>query len=557
MAAQAGRIHGEQRARWSDPWGDEPPPASTLGEMIARAATVFGDGDAIVDGDRRFTYAQLHAEARRVAAALLAQGAGKGTRVAVLMGNRVEWVTAALGAAMVGAVVIPVNTYSPAEEREFVLRHSDAAVLLMQRSLRSHAYLDDLLAAHPSLPDAALPRLRLVACADLEAAAGPVRTWSEFLDGAGQIDGELLDAVAADVQPEDDAVVIYTSGTSARPKGVLHVQGAPVLQSFRWAALQRIDPAERIWTSMPFFWSAGLCKGLGASLAAGACLVLHQWFEPAEVLELIERERVTTVLCGAHQEAALVAHPDAARRDLRSLHRSHPGSPLARFGAAEWDTWERGGAYGLTEMCTLVTSCPEDAPPELRRGTHGRPFPGTLLRIVDPVSGEVLPPGVEGEIAVGGPTLMRGYYKQPRADAVDAAGLFRTGDGGWVDEDGWLHWLGRRTGMIKTAGANVSPVEIELELARWGRLRLALALGVPDPVRGEVVVVCAMPRTDQPVSAAEVREYLRSRLATYKVPRAVLFFAEDDVEFTASGKVRPESIRAFALARLDDMETDV
>jgi acyl-CoA synthetase (AMP-forming)/AMP-acid ligase II len=445
-------------AAWTDPWGAEAPPASTLGGLLAFAAAHHGEREAFVDGGRRLSHAGMHAAARTLARALLAAGAAKGTRVALLMGNRIEWVAAAFGAWMAGCVVVPVNTFAPAEEREYVLRHSDAALLLMQPSLRRHAYLDELCAAHPSLPDASLPRLRTVCCVDLDRPRGPVRPWAEFLDGAGDYPESLLDAAVEDVHPEDDAVVIYTSGTSARPKGVLHVHRAPVLSSFRWAALQRFTPAERIWTTMPFFWSAGLCKGLGAALAAGGCMVLQQWFDPAEVLELIERERVTTVLCRAHQEAALAAHADAAHRDLRSLRRSEPDGPLRRHGAADWDGFDRGGAYGLTEMCTLATSCPPGAPESIRRDTHGRAFPGTVVRIVDPDTGAVLPPGVEGEIAVGGDTLMRGYHKRPRAEVFDAEGLFHTGDAGWLDADGWLHWQGRRTGMIKTAGANVSPV---------------------------------------------------------------------------------------------------
>jgi fatty-acyl-CoA synthase len=541
-------------AGW-DPWADDPPPASTLGGLLTRAAEAHRDRPAFVDGERRLSYAEAHAGARTVARALLAAGAGKGSRVAVLMGNRSEWVAAAFGAWMAGCVLVPVNTFAPRDERDYVLRHSDAAFLLMQPSLRRHAYLEELCAGHPRLPDPALPRLRAVFCLGLGGACGPARPWAEFLDGAAAVDDSLLDAAVEDVQPEDDAVVIYTSGTSARPKGVLHVHRAAVLNSFRWAAMQRFTAGERIWTTMPFFWSAGLCKGLGASLAAGGCMVLHEWFDPGEVLELIERERVTTVICRAHQEAALAAHPDARRRDLRSLRRSRPGSPLRDRGAAEWDDVERGGAYGLTEMCTLVTSCPTGTPDSVRRGTHGRAFPGTVLRVVDPATGAVLPPGVEGEIAVGGSTLMRGYCKQPRAEVFDEAGLFHTGDGGWLDEDGWLHWQGRRTGMIKTAGANVSPVEIEQVLMDWGRLRLAVALGVPDEQLGEAVVVCAMRHVDDPVSAEEVRHHLRERLASYKVPRAVLFFAEGDVEFTASEKVRPQSLRDFALARLHETET--
>ena len=565
-AAQAGRRSGEQRVGL-DPWAAEPPPALTLPALLRHAAGQHGDREAIVDGALRLSHGELHARARTVARALLAAGVHKGTRVAVLMGNRAEWVASAFGAAMTGAVLIPVNTFSPAEEREYVLRHSDAAVLLMQRSLLRHDWLDELLDAHPGLrgaqpgaiADPGLPRLRAVVCLDTDESIGAVQTWAQFLDAATRIDDALLDAVIDDVQPEDDAVVIYTSGTSARPKGVLHVQRSGAMQSFRWAAQQRLDVDDRIWTTMPFFWSAGFTKGLGASLAAGSCMVVQQWFDPAAVLEAIERERITTVICRRHQEAALAAHPDAVRRDLRSLRRAHEASPLRAFAGDDWDDWDRGGAYGLTEAFTLVTSCPADTPLELRRGTNGRPFPGTVVRIVDPQSGEPLPAGTEGEIAIGGTTLMRGYYKRPREETLDAAGLFHTGDGGWIDDAGWLHWQGRRTGMIKTAGANVSPVEIEQELARWGRLRLAVALGVPDAVRDEAVVVCAMQRTDHPVSADEVRDYLRERLAPYKVPRDVLFFEEGDVEFTGSDKVRPESVRAFTLARLgahgSDMES--
>jgi fatty-acyl-CoA synthase len=454
-------------------------------------------------------------------------------------------------------VLVPLNTFAPAHEIDYVLEHADVAVLLMQRSLASHRYLDDLLAAHPGLAtaapggllDPALPRLRRVVCMGA-GDSGAVESWDGFLSRGHTVPDALLDAVAAAVQPQDDAVIIYTSGTSARPKGVLHMHRAPCLQSWRWAAQQRLDPSHRIWTSFPFFWSAGFAMIAGAAVAAGACLVLEELFEPATVLELIERERVTYAVSTLHQESALADHPDAARRDLRSLRQTRPGSALRRFAGPEWISTEVDAAFGLTETFTGVTACPLGTDEAIRTRTHGRAMPGSVVRILDPATGEPLPAGEEGEIAVGGTTLMRGYHKEPDAGRIDAQGLFHTGDLGVIDEHGWLHWHGRLSRMIKTGGANVSPTEIEDELAAWGELALAVVVGVPDPELGESVVLCAVPREGHPVTEEEVRAHLRTRLSTYKVPRTVLFISESDIAFTGSEKVRLDSMRAFAAERI-------
>lgn len=558
---------------WAGPWSDQPPPALTTGALLAHAAAVHGDREAVVSGRRRLTYAQLHAEARRLARALLAAQVHTGTHVAVLMANRAEWLIAAHAVGLAGAVLVPMNTFAPAREIEYVLDHGDVAVLLLQASLLDHRFLADLSAAHPLLQqvspgrifDPTLPRLRRVVAVDLpggDTGGGAVESWDGFVRGAEAVPESLLDAVAARVQPGDDAVIVYTSGTSARPKGVLHVHRAPCLQSWRFAVQQRLSPDDRIWTSFPFFWSAGFAMIAGAAVAAGACLVLEEVFDAGAVLELLERERVTYPVSTLHQESALADHPDAARRDLRALRMTRPRSPLRRFAGPGWITTEVDAAFGLTETFTSVTACPLGAPEAIRHHTHGRALPGSVVRIIDPLTGVELPPGEEGEIAVGGSTLMRGYHKEPDAkepDAgrIDAAGLFHSGDLGVIDQDGWLHWHGRSSRMIKTGGANVSPTEIEDELAAWGELALAVVVGVTDEQLGESVVLCAVLRDGHPVTEEQVRAHLRTRLAAYKVPRSVLFIGEEEIAFTGSEKVRLDSVRAFAADRLARRDSEV
>lgn len=520
-----------------------------------------GDRPALRFEGRDWSYRDLGREARGLAKGLLAVGVGKGSRVGVLMGNRPEWVVAAFAVGLVGGVLVPVNTFATPDERDYILRHSDTAWLLLQPTLLRRDHLAELRDRHPEIgrdaPGAlrcpALPCLRgLVSLADR--AGGAVESW-DALRGAGEAVPEaLLDAVAAEVFPSDDGVVIYTSGTTAHPKGVLHFQRAPVIQSWRFAEYMELGPDDVVWTAQPFFWTAGMTMSLGASLAAGARLVLQETFEPEAALTLIERERVTTLHAWPHQEKALAEHPRAATTDWSRVRKIEFSSPLAALAGLEKDEWGTYGSYGLSETFTLASALPASAPAELRRDTSGRPLPGMSIRIVEPGTGAVLPPGEKGEVAVKGATLMRGYYKVDPALYLDADGWFHTQDGGWIDEAGYLHWTGRLSNLIKTGGANVSPLEIERAVEPCDDVRVHLAVGVPHPVLGEAIVLCAVRaegvRFDEAAREARLREQLRDRLAAYKVPRRVLFFDADELEYTANQKIQTGALRDAALARL-------
>ncbi len=296
---------------------------------------------------------------------------------------------------------------------------------------------------------------------------------------------------------------------------------------------------------------------LGATLAAGACLLLQETFDAGAALDLIESERATAVHAWPHQEKALAEHPDAARRHLESVRKVEFSSPLAPLAGIERDEWGTHAAYGLSETFTIASALPARASAESRRGSSGKPLPGMVVQIVDLQTGEPLDEDVEGEIAVRGATLMRGYYKVEPELYLDESGFFRTQDGGWLDKDGHLHWSGRLSNLIKTGGANVSPLEIETALGGYPGLAACLAVGVAHPTLGEVVVLCAVPVEGAALDGEEIRAFLRGRLAAYKVPRRVLLFRESEISYTGSQKIQAGTLRDAALRRLAEERAEI
>jgi acyl-CoA synthetase (AMP-forming)/AMP-acid ligase II len=518
--------------------------ALTLGGLLADVGALHATSEAIAfhEGGRpelHWTYAELASQARRFAKALVAAGTDKGTRVALLMGNRPEWVVGAFGVALAGGVLVPVNTLFEPPEMTHVLKHSDTAILVHQQRLASHPYDDQMRLIEPDLP-----YLRRRVCFGTP-------SYDEFLAAGDAVDDSELDARSSAVSPFDDAIVIYTSGSTGVPKGVLHGHRAAALQCWRFAQQLCLDPSVRVWSAFPFFWTAGFCMVMGGTLAAGGCLVLQELFEPGETLALLETEKVTSPHAWPHQLAALESHPDWAKRDLSSLRQVIAFTSLGRHPTVKVDdVWSPRAAYGLSETFTIISSLPADTPPARRDGHEGAILPGNIVRIVDAETGELQPPGMPGEITVKGPTLMKGYLKVAPEDTFDVDGFFATGDAGFVDDNAMLHWVGRTNDLIKTGGANVSPVEIENELLRHPGLKTALAVGVAHDTLGEVVVVCAVAHPDRGVDENSVRDFLRGRMASYKIPRHVLFFEEDDLVLTGNAKIRADDLRRLATDRL-------
>jgi fatty-acyl-CoA synthase len=520
-------------------------------ERHAGLPALFFDGQIV-------SYEQLQEAARRLACALVASGVVKGARVGLLMANRPDWVVSAFAVSMTGAVIVPVNTFATPEERDYILRHADVSVLLMQPALLKREFVAELLASHPGLEQAepgricivALPQLRRIVCFGAHSLCGGIESGETFLGRSAQIDEELLDAIGQEVTPADDAVLIYTSGTTARPKGILHMQRAPVIQSWRFAELMGLEADDRVLTAQPLFWSAGMAMSLGATLAAGATLILQETFDAGAALELVERERATALHAWPHQEKSMAEHPDARSRDLSSLRKIEFSSPLAPLAGLEADKWGTYGSYGLSETFTLASALPASAPAEQRAATSGRPLPGMEMRIADPVMGVPVCTDEPGEIALKGVTFMRAYYKVEPELYLDEYGFFRTQDGGRFDDDGLLHWTGRLSNLIKTGGANVSPLEIEEAAAGCTGIQASAALGVPHPTLGEAIVLCAVVAPGATLDRDMLAAHLRTKLAAYKQPRVILKFDAAEVSFTGNQKLQIEPLRDAAYERL-------
>jgi acyl-CoA synthetase (AMP-forming)/AMP-acid ligase II len=453
-----------------------------------------------------------------------------------------------------------VNTFAEAAEQDYILRHGDVSLLLLQSRLLKHDYEGDLRARHEGLARGtpqrlrilALPQLRRVVCLDSGERRGGIEPWSDLLAQADDVPEALLDEVISEVEPSDDALIIYTSGTTAQPKGVLHSQRAAVLQAWRYRDFLVLDESDRVYTTYPFFWTAGIAMSIGGTFAAGGTLLLQEHFEPDAALDMIERERATSVHAWPHQQKALGEHPSSGDRDLSAMRKVDMTSPLAKLAGLSKDEYGIGASYGLSETFTIASALPSNAPVEERRGSSGVALPGMELCIVDPESGEPLPTGEPGEVTVRGVTLMRGYYKVLPERVLDPSGFFHTQDGGSLDAAGRLHWTGRLGNLIKTGGANVSPVEIQELLESHTEVRVGIAVGIPHPTLGEVVVLCAVRTDGSALSEDDLRAWLRARLAVYKVPRRIFFFAPGDLSYTGNQKVQAGPLREAALARLEE-----
>lgn len=531
--------------------------ALTLGGFLRDVAAAHGPREALVFDDplddgrtHRRSYAELAGDAHRLARGLVAAGVSPGDTVGVVMGNRPETVAAIFAIGLSGAVAAPMSTFASRAELAAMIERTGASLVLTQPRLRRRELADEVTGIAREMAAAAGRAPRVVSIASA--------AWDELLAaGDGLAAGDRLDAAGLDaagldtrVGPDDPALVIFTSGTTSRPKAILHSHRAVCLQSWLQAAIFGRGAETRMYSALPLFWTAGLNTAMGATLAAGGCWVMHEVFDAGEALALMARERVTEPYTLPHQTAALAEHPAWAGTDLSALRCVYGKSAFARHPRVTGDPgWNMPVGYGLSETCAFVSGYASTTSRERMRIGAGPIVAGTRVRIVDSSDGRPAGVGETGEIAVAGPTLMLGYLDG--AAPIDDDGFFHTGDLGCVDADGVLHFEGRTTEMIKTGGANVAPAEIEVQLRRLPEIKLSRIIGVPDARLGEAVVACVVLRDGSTLDADGVREFLRPLVAAYKVPRHVLVVDEADMPMTGTdAKVRDDALRTLAVARL-------
>jgi fatty-acyl-CoA synthase len=520
-----------------------------------REALVFHHPDGRVE---RWSYAELWDRAMAVARALAALGVGKDSRVGVMMTNRPEWIAAVFGVGLAGGVAATISTFSTPAELEHLLNASGVGVLLLEGQVLKKDFAGVLRELEPQIASAtpgALasvrhPYLRRLAVVG-DGAGGAIETWSDFLAHGASVDPALVEARAAMTRPSDAGVLFFSSGSTGKPKGVLSAHRAVAIQCWRWRRLLNLGDDVRAWTANGFFWSGNFASVLGATFAAGGALVLQSTFDPEDALRLMQAERVTRPFAWPHQYEQLEAAPNFREADLSSFKYCDWRNRLAQHPTVS-TTWEEPMAsYGNTETFTLTSAYASNTPREIAEGSFGEALPGNTFKIVDPLSGETAPLGERGEIAVKGPTLMLGYIGVPLEETLDAEGFFRTGDGGYIDERSRIVWEGRLNDIIKTGGANVSPLEVDEVLAACPGIKVARTVGVPHESLGEMVVACVVPREGATLDEGAVRDFLKARLASYKVPRRVLLVDEAELTLTGSAKVKLGDLRALAVKRLE------
>jgi acyl-CoA synthetase (AMP-forming)/AMP-acid ligase II len=502
----------------------------TVAEVLRRQAHARSEHPLLVCDDERISYAEAESRSAQLARGLIALGAGKGTHVGLLYPNGTEFVVGMLAAARVGAVVIPFSTFVTAREMREQLVDSDTQILLSAASFRSHNY-GQRLAEAVSDPDfdskralfaTATPQLRQVAIGpgDLE----------RLYELAETIDPTLLSAMEDDVDGADPLAIVYTSGSTSTPKGVVHTHAALLGHQQNLNNIRCLTADDKLFCNSPFFWIGGFAFGLLATLIAGSTLVCSNATDPALTLDLLEAERPTMTNGFAAGIAHLANHPSFAGRDLSSMRRGNL-YPIIAPGIRPADPELRHNMLGMTEGGSVVLiSGDESDQPEERRGSFGNPAPGFETKVLEPDAVGV------GELCIRGPYVMQGYYKRSREESFDADGWFHTGDLVRADGDGFIYFVGRLSAMIKTAGANVSAAEVENAIAKVTGAE-AHVVGIPDAERGELVAAVLVRSAQPSFDEAALRERLKDELSAYKIPKRFLALPSAEVPLLSSGKV--------------------
>ena len=529
------------------------PSSRTLGDLVDALATATPAAPAVVSGDECLDYGTLKRRVDDFARALLARGVRHGDRVALVVSNRTEWIVAALASAKIGAVVAAISTFSTPRELAWSLEHCGASTLVMLSAFRGRRFLEPLVALCPelergaagALDSAKLPALRTVVVLDGPAPAAAF-TLAGFLALGTAVDTAQLAAAQAAVAPSDLCYILYTSGSTAAPKGVTLAHGPLIDNGFEIGERMHLQAADRLWLAVPLFWSFGSANALPAIMTHGGSVVLQESFEPGEALALIERERCSVYYGMVNMARALLEHPAHPGRRLGAMRTGLTIGPpedialtMRALGADQLCN-----VYGSTETYGNCAVADAEEPLAMRLERQGLPLPGMTIRAVDPVTRRPLPQGEVGELAVHG-RITPGYYQAPEAnaEAFDRDGFFLTGDLGSIEADGRVRFRGRLKEMIKTGGVNVAPLEVEHVLMQHPEIVQAYVVGVPDAARGEAVAAAIELRAGAASDSAAVIAFCRERLASYKVPTRLVIRAAAEFPRTATGKIHKPGLR--------------
>jgi acyl-CoA synthetase (AMP-forming)/AMP-acid ligase II len=512
----------------------------TIPGLWSDAAARLGSGEAMVDGEVRLTWTALDEQIGRAAAAFLSAGLRPGDRVAIWAPNTWEWVVALLGLQSTGGVVVPLNTRYKATEAAYILDRSRARMLVTVNGFLGNDYVDMLTGED-------LPALEHTVVIRTDQPPPGTVAWDDFCAWGAGVDRDEVATRVGSLRPDDPSDILFTSGTTGRPKGVVQTHGATLRAFHSWVQLVGLREGDHYLVVNPFFHAFGYKAGIVASLIAGATLVPLPVFDVPAAMAAIARERITVLPGPPALYQAILDHPARQTVDTSSLRLAVTGAAAIPVSLVERMRDDLGFAtvvtgYGLTEACGIATMCRHDDDAVTIATTSGRAIPDVDVRVADDAGREV-PPGQPGEVVVRGYNVMAGYFEDPEqtAEAIDADGWLHTGDIGVMDERGYLRITDRKKDMFIVGGFNAYPAEIESLLLEHPDISQVAVVGVPDERLGEVGAAFMVPAPGQSVDPEGVIDWARGVMANFKVPRTVTVV--DTLPLNASGKVLKFELR--------------
>lgn len=523
----------------------------TVPAVLASAVERYAAIEAVVDGEVRWTFAELGEQVRRCAAAVIASGVRRGDRVSVWAPNSCHFIAAALGAVTAGAVLVPVNTRYRGEEARWILGKSRARLLFVMNDFLGNDYLAMLRegeSARGERPVESLPELDEIVSLDNGSHDRAV-SFGDFLQRSARVQPGAVLARASEVQEQDISDMFFTSGTTGRPKGVITNHGQNIRVYEAYTGVIGLRERDRYLLVNPMFHTFGYKAGILGCLIRGATLVPQATFDVARTLHLIGAESISVIPGPPTLYASILDHPARAQTDLSSLRLAMTGAAIVPVTLVERMRTELFPtviiAYGLTETCGTATIGDPETDPETMARTVGKAVPDTEVVVVDQ-QGQQLPPGQSGEVVVRGFNVMQGYFEDPDATAaaIDADGWLHTGDVGMFDADGNLQITDRLKDMYVVGGFNTYPAEIEQAISQHEGVSEVHVIGVPDERLGEVGRAYVIPRPGQQITEEDIIAFCRQRLANFKVPRSVRIV--ENVPRNASGKVLKFDLRQQA-----------
>lgn len=533
------------------------PANATIGALLAKLTREYGASPLIYDERGPTSFAEIDARAQRIAAGLLACGVAKGARVGILLPNNRDYPAALFGVLRVGGVAVLLSTLARAPELAYMIRTADIDTLLMVDSFLGNDYVARLEEALPSLagrgsgtrlllPEVPFLRTILVWSERQPSwSSGDEAALGTLADALG-VDEGFARAAQAEVVPADPAVIIYTSGSSADPKAVVHSQGNLVRQALALAELSEFGPGDRALCVAPFFWVGGLTAALLTAMCGGAAVVCPAGTTTEKLLAALEFGPTHMMLWQQHVDL-LRDQP----KFINAFAKMRPAVAAQQglFGVVPHDL--SPNSLGMTETLGPHSASAMGPLPASHKGSFGEAIGGIEWRIIDDATGEERPVGEVGTLTVRGGALMLGFHRKERAEVFDADGYYHTDDLCRVSEDGHLFFTARANDMVKISGANVAPAEVERAVMREPGIKTACIVGLADRDGVDTLVAALITEEGVSVAPEDIIGRLKTQLASYKVPRHYVFLTEPELPMTASGKIQKIQLRKLLAGRLN------